>query len=115
MIGKTNATTGTNVQKASGTFRTSGSFTINCGFKPDYVTFETYDNGDRKNYSGSADLKKTADFGLWVDNGTVFVMNMMVSATQNGFYCRTQGFDYTARMTSANGISVRYEAVKYTE
>lgn len=116
--------TGVAVQKKSGSARTSskGSFTVDCGFKPDFVFLHhnEKDADDGCLYSAAVSFTEETRTGasgkspylaMW-SNSCIY--SIYVSQTDSGFYLEAWKYDDDWNSSDASNTTFNYVAVKYT-
>lgn len=112
--------TGVTVQRASGTFTTnsSGTASVDCGFKPDVVLFigrHPYNNGL---YHAGVDFynsELTNMYTLVTPLNLSFIFtDIFVTQTSNGFSVSAKKFDNSFRESIESNRSIDYIAIKYT-
>lgn len=111
--------TGVEVQRKSGTFSpSSGSATVNCGFKPDVVmihrnrSYEGYLQTCAVNFADDT-RGTTLETGLW-DGSSCEIYGIVITQSSTGFTVKMTAFDADWGESSVSG-SFNYAAVKFTE
>ncbi len=113
--------TGVTVQEKSGTFTTSssGTATVNCGFKPDAVFIyatSSYQNG--KSYSAAAfdayGVTSCATMVCGASSSYAFC-NYTITQSSTGFSVTGKRYNTSFSASNDSNRSITYVAIKYTE
>lgn len=112
--------TGVTVQRASGTFTTnsSGTASVDCGFKPDVVLFIGRHPFDNSTYHSGVDFynsELTNINTLFAPPNLSFIFTIIyVTQTSSGFQIRSIKMDNSMRESNESNRSIDYIAIKYT-
>ena len=112
---------GVTVQKKTGTFTTStsGAATVNCGFKPDVVAFDTGDGSYARVFPAvdfnAAGLSSISICHNSSDYNNYVVGVSVVNQTSTGFSITMRNLSYSMATSYISRKTYNYVAIKYTE